>query len=89
MYTVKVRDKAAGTEVLFDATQVVKFVSRVNGTGDAPAHDAGEIRCDVETIRGIETVTYPVRGCAPADGSGDITMFVMNRSGATVATYHL
>lgn len=83
MFTVKVREERNGVETVFEATQVRKALNEVQGSGQS---QIGEVRCD---LPGGGTVTYAIRVGSPANGSDDMKMFVMNRFGATVATYDL
>jgi hypothetical protein len=79
MLTVKVVTKT--DEVVFEAKQVRK--TRFN----EPLASAiiGHVYIDVEDGQ----ITYDVREAAPADGSDDQVIYVMNRQGATVATYYI
>lgn len=83
MFSVKVCEARNESEVVFEATQVRRVLDAGQGVGEPDI--IGRVYCDVPDGK----ITYDVRGSAPADGSGDITMYVMNRFGATVATYHL
>ena len=84
MFTVKVRESRNETEVVFEASQVRKTLFPENQRND---QSIGEIRID--PLDGSGQITYGIRASAPADNSEDITMYIMNRFGATVATFHL
>lgn len=82
MLTVKVRESQNDTEVIFEAKQVRKYLNPDRKDGDRAV---GTVVCDVEDGK----ITYDIRSSAPADGSNDQTLYVMNRDGATVAVFHL
>jgi hypothetical protein len=83
MFTIKVVESRNQSEVVFEATQVRKVLNEDPAPYDS---DIGKVYCDLPD--GGQCV-YGIRPSAAADGSNDQTMYVMNRFGATVSTFHL
>jgi hypothetical protein len=78
MLTVKMIH-GSGEEIIFEATEVRKAPDSTS------VANVGYLTiCPPD---GADYITYPIRSERPADGSDDMTFFVMNRHGATVARY--
>jgi hypothetical protein len=80
MLTVKMVH-GSGEEIVFEASQV-----RKDPSFQGSDHDGYFTICPPD---GGDLITYPIRRETPLDGSDDITFYVMNRSGSTVATYRI
>lgn len=88
MFTVKVVESRNDAETVFEATQVRKTLNEAQSAG---SETIGTVVCDLPIGHPMNCsqVAYDIRSGRPVDGSDDHTMYVMNRHGATVATYHL
>jgi hypothetical protein len=85
MLTVKVVQSRNNVETIYEARQVHRSLDENRKEGDSII---GNVYVDPVELEAGQ-ITYPIRATAPSNGSDDITMFVMNRHGATVGTFHL
>lgn len=84
MFTVLVKEARQESEVVFEASQVRKFLYDTSSRGSDNPGLVGEVVCDVPDGQ----ITYHIRATADPSGKDEQTIFVMNRDGATVAKYH-